>query len=64
MPKGEILAKAIAVGRTILTFDLDFAEIAALPRGKRASGRKFQELVHRKLLAIPQAYENVRARVR
>ena len=46
-----------------MTFDLDVAEIAGLTRGKRAAGRKFQGLAHRKLLAIPQAYESVRAKV-
>lgn len=37
MPDGEIFAKAIAERRVVLTFDLDFGEIAALTRGKTAS---------------------------
>lgn len=37
MPNGEIFTKAIAERRVILTFDLDFGEIAALTRGQRAS---------------------------
>jgi len=32
MPNGDIFAKAAAENRIILTFDLDFAEIAALSR--------------------------------
>jgi predicted nuclease of predicted toxin-antitoxin system len=37
LPNGEIFAKAIAENRVILTFDLDFAEIAALACGRVAS---------------------------
>ncbi len=37
MPDGEIFTKAIAEDRVILTFDLDFGEIAALSKGKKAS---------------------------
>jgi predicted nuclease of predicted toxin-antitoxin system len=37
MPNGEIFEKAIAERRIVLTFDLDFGEIAALTGGKRAS---------------------------
>lgn len=37
MPNGEIFAKAISEGRVILTFDLDFGEIAALTGGRQAS---------------------------
>lgn len=37
LPNGQIFAKAIAEGRALLTFDLDFGEIAALARGRRAS---------------------------
>jgi predicted nuclease of predicted toxin-antitoxin system len=36
-PNGEIFAKAVAEGRVVLTFDLDFGEIAALTRGCKAS---------------------------
>jgi predicted nuclease of predicted toxin-antitoxin system len=36
-PNGEIFAKAVAEGRVILTFDLDFGEIAALTKGRKAS---------------------------
>ena len=35
LPNGEIFAKAVAEGRVILTFDLDFGEIVALSRGQR-----------------------------
>jgi len=37
MPDGEIFEKAGGEGRVILTFDLDFGEIAAFSTGKRAS---------------------------
>jgi len=37
LPNGEIFAKAIAERRVIITFDLDFGEIAALARGRKAS---------------------------
>lgn len=37
MPNGEIFAKAIAERRVILTFDLDFGEIAALSGGQKVS---------------------------
>lgn len=37
LPNGEIVTKAIAENRVILTFDLDFGEIAALSRGRKAS---------------------------
>jgi predicted nuclease of predicted toxin-antitoxin system len=37
LPNGEIFQKALAEERIILTFDLDFAEIAALSGGKAAS---------------------------
>src|SRR3989441_9789644 len=37
LPNGEIFTKAISESRTILTFDLDFGEIAALARGRKAS---------------------------
>jgi predicted nuclease of predicted toxin-antitoxin system len=36
LPNGEILEKAIAERRVILTFDLDFGEIAALSKGRTA----------------------------
>ena len=36
-PNGEIFAKAVAEDRVILTFDLDFGEIAALAGGRKAS---------------------------
>lgn len=36
-PNGEIFEKAISEKRTILTFDLDFGEIAALSGGRKAS---------------------------
>ena len=35
LPDGEIFTKAVAEGRVILTFDLDFGEIAAVSRGNR-----------------------------
>ncbi|MGH2608348.1 MAG: DUF5615 family PIN-like protein, partial [Tepidiformaceae bacterium] len=37
LPNGEIFAKAISERRVILTFDLDFGEIAALAHGRKAS---------------------------
>jgi predicted nuclease of predicted toxin-antitoxin system len=36
LPNGEIFQKAASEKRTVLTFDLDFGEIAALTRGERA----------------------------
>lgn len=37
LPNGEIFTKAISERRIILTFDLDFGEIAALARGRKTS---------------------------
>jgi len=37
MPNGQIFAKAIEEDRIVITFDLDFGEIAALTRGQKAS---------------------------
>src|SRR5258706_11770877 len=37
LPNGEIFTKAIAERRIILTFELDFGEIAALKRGRKAN---------------------------
>ena len=37
LPNGEIFRKAATEKRTVVTFDLDFGEIAALTRGERAS---------------------------
>ena len=37
MPNGEIFEKGITEDRVILTFDLDFAEIAALTGGEKTS---------------------------
>ena len=37
LPNGEIFTKAVGEGRVIITFDLDFGEIAALARGRVAS---------------------------
>jgi predicted nuclease of predicted toxin-antitoxin system len=37
MPNGEIFRKGIMEDRVILTFDLDFAEIAALSEGEKTS---------------------------
>lgn len=37
LPNGEIFRKAANEHRTILTFDLDFGEIAALTQGKAPS---------------------------
>jgi len=37
MPNGEIFTKAIHENRIIITFDIDFGEIVALAKGKRAS---------------------------
>jgi predicted nuclease of predicted toxin-antitoxin system len=36
-PNGEIFEKAAAEDRVVLTFDLDFGEIAALTKGRKAS---------------------------
>lgn len=37
MPNGEIFEKAIREDRIVITFDLDFGEIAALAAGRRTS---------------------------
>lgn len=37
LPNGEIFHKALAEQRVILTFDLDFGEIAALAKGRTIS---------------------------
>jgi len=37
LPNGEIFTKAADEGRVILTFDLDFGEIAAIAHGRTAS---------------------------
>lgn len=37
LPNGEIFLKATAEGRTVVTFDLDFSEIAALSGGECTS---------------------------
>jgi len=37
MPNGQIFEKAISENRTVITFDLDFGEIAAFTRGEKAS---------------------------
>lgn len=37
LPNGEIFDKAVDEGRVVLTFDLDFGEIAATTSGSRAS---------------------------
>ena len=37
MPNGEIFKKAINEDRVVITLDLDFAEIAALTEGNKAS---------------------------
>lgn len=36
-PNGEIFGKAVAENRVVLTFDLDFGEIAALTRDRKTS---------------------------
>jgi predicted nuclease of predicted toxin-antitoxin system len=36
-PNGEIFEKAAAEGRVLLTFDLDFGEIVALTKGRKAN---------------------------
>ncbi len=38
LPNGDIFAKAVAGGRAVLTFDLDFAEIVAMTKGHTTSG--------------------------
>ena len=42
LPNGEIFVKAIAERRIILTFDLDFGEIASLAKGQRVSVMVFR----------------------
>lgn len=37
LPNGDIFTKAIAEGRIVVTFDLDFGEIAMMTRGRAAS---------------------------
>ena len=37
LPNGDIFEKAIGENRVVLTFDLDFGEIAALSKGRRCS---------------------------
>jgi predicted nuclease of predicted toxin-antitoxin system len=37
LPNGEVFAKAVAENRVVLTFDLDFCEIAAMASGGPAS---------------------------
>ena len=37
MPNGQIFDKAIYEDRIVITFDLDFAEIASLTKGKKVS---------------------------
>ncbi len=37
MPNGEIFTKAVSENRIILTFDLDFGEIVALTKGRKAN---------------------------
>jgi predicted nuclease of predicted toxin-antitoxin system len=37
MPNGEVFQKAINENRVVLTFDLDFGEIAALTKGRKVS---------------------------
>ena len=39
IPNGEIFTKAIHEDRIIITFDLDFGEIVALSKGKKAECR-------------------------
>src|ERR1700752_3916099 len=36
LPNGEIFDKAIAESRVVVTFDLDFGEIVALAKGRKA----------------------------
>lgn len=54
LANGEIFRKAASENRAVLTFDLDFSEIAALTRGQRASlivlrlhNARFQHVVDR-----------------
>ncbi len=37
LPNGEVFAKAVAEKRVVLTFDLDFGELAAMASGRAAS---------------------------
>ena len=54
LPDGEIFLKAASERRIVLTFDLDFSEIAALSRGEltsvivlRTQNARFQSVVDR-----------------
>ena len=42
LPNGAIFEKALAEERALLTFDLDFAEIVALSKGRKASTLLFR----------------------
>ncbi len=60
LPNGEIFSKAIEENRIILTFDLDFAEIAALSAGKitsvvvfRLSNARSLHLIERLTSVLP-----------
>jgi predicted nuclease of predicted toxin-antitoxin system len=42
LPNGEIFDKAIAESRVVVTFDLDFGEIVALCKGRKAGAILFR----------------------
>lgn len=63
-PDGEIFAKAVAESRVVLTFDLDFGEIAALTKGRKASVILFRlhntrtpHLIERLAVTLPDSAE-------
>ena len=62
LANGEIFERAGAEGRVILTFDLDFGEIAALSRGRaasvvvfRMSNARWSHVIERLSAALPLA---------
>ena len=69
LPNGEIFEKAVREHRIVLTFDLDFGEIVALSKGKRAGVILFRlqnaraEHVIRRLAVLfsnaPPSFENL-----
>jgi len=64
LPNGEIFTKAIAEGRVVVTFDLDFGEIAAMSRGRVASvilfrlrNTRTEHVIHRLSAALERSVE-------
>lgn len=68
LPDGAIFVKAADEGRTVLTFDLDFAEIAAMSRGHAVSVLVFRlrdgramRVINRLRAVLPMAREAIEA---